>query len=109
MCCHCPKRVGRPSKRRESQKTCLKFVPAIPPRTEVYPDLEDKKGTSPDRYKSVRGFFLPGPLINIFSRRRTMQKEQTHLKMTLRLIRDWDGFQIAMRKIMSGSSRRGNL
>ena len=24
-------------------------------------DLEDKNGTSPDRLKSVRGFFLPGP------------------------------------------------
>jgi hypothetical protein len=25
------------------------------------PDLEDKNGTSPDRLKSVRGFFFPGP------------------------------------------------
>jgi len=37
-----------------------------------------------------------------------MKQEQTHLKMTLRLIRDWDGFQIAMREIMSGYNRRGN-
>ena len=37
-----------------------------------------------------------------------MKQEQIHLKMTLLLIRDWDGFQIAMREIMLGSDRRGN-
>jgi hypothetical protein len=54
------------------------------------------------------GFFLPGPLINFFSRRRKMQKEQAHLKMTLLLMKDWDGFQMAMRKIMMSSDRRSN-
>lgn len=29
-----------------------------------------------------------------------MQKELAHLKMTLLLIKDWDGFQKAMREIM---------
>jgi len=29
-----------------------------------------------------------------------MKKELAHLKMTLLLIKDWDGFQIAMREIM---------
>jgi hypothetical protein len=28
--------------------------------------------------------------------------------MTLLLIRDWDGFQLAMREIMLGFDRRGN-
>jgi len=37
-----------------------------------------------------------------------MQKEQAHLKMTLLLIKDWDGFQTAMREIMLGSDRGGN-
>jgi len=36
-----------------------------------------------------------------------MQQEQIHLKMTLLLINDWDGFQIAMRKHMIRSDRRG--
>ena len=29
-----------------------------------------------------------------------MKKELAHLKMTLLLIKDWDGFQLAMREIM---------
>jgi len=37
-----------------------------------------------------------------------MQKEQAHLKMTLLLIKDWDGFQTAMREIMTRSARRSN-
>jgi hypothetical protein len=37
-----------------------------------------------------------------------MKHEQTHLKMTLLAIRDWDGFQIAMREIMMFSYRRGS-
>jgi hypothetical protein len=37
-----------------------------------------------------------------------MQKEQAHLKMTLLLIKDWDGFQIAMREIMIRTDRRSN-
>jgi hypothetical protein len=44
--------------------------------------------------------------MNNFSRSRNMQKEKAHLKMTLLLIRDWDGFQIAMRGIMNNSDRR---
>jgi len=66
-------------------------------------DLADKKGTSPDRWKSVRGFFLPGPLSKIFSRRMGMKQEQANLKMTLLLIKDWDGFQVAMRAVMQHS------
>jgi hypothetical protein len=54
------------------------------------------------------GFFLLGPLINIFSRRRNMQKEQVHLKMTLLLIMDWDGFQVAMREMMLRVDRGSN-
>ena len=34
-----------------------------------------------------------------------MKKEQAHLKMTLLLIKDWDGFQIAMREIMQHAGR----
>ena len=37
-----------------------------------------------------------------------MKQEQIHLKMTLLLIRDWDGFQVAMREFMLGSDRRDN-
>jgi len=35
-----------------------------------------------------------------------MKQEQAHLKMTLLLIKDWDGFQVAMREIMIRSDRR---
>ena len=37
-----------------------------------------------------------------------MKQEQTYLKMTLLLISDWDYFQVAMRKIMLSSDRRGS-
>ena len=37
-----------------------------------------------------------------------MQKEQAHLKMTLMLIKDWDGFQVAMREMMLRADRRVN-
>jgi len=37
-----------------------------------------------------------------------MNQEQTHLKMTLLLIKDWDGFQAAMRGIMVRWDRRSN-
>jgi hypothetical protein len=37
-----------------------------------------------------------------------MQKEQAHLKMTLLLINDWDGFQKAMRQMMLCADRRIN-
>jgi len=37
-----------------------------------------------------------------------MKQEQTHLRMTLLLIRDWDGFQAAMREIVMRSDRRSN-
>jgi hypothetical protein len=32
-----------------------------------------------------------------------MKQEQAHVKMTLLLIRDWDGFQAAMRNVMQDS------
>ena len=71
------------------------------------PDLVDKKGTSRiDESRS--GIFFARTLDKHFSRRRNMQKEQAHLKMTLLLIKDWDGFQTAMREIMLGSDRGGN-
>ncbi len=37
-----------------------------------------------------------------------MKHELTHLKMTMLLIKDWDGFQAAMRGIMVRWDRRGN-
>ena len=37
-----------------------------------------------------------------------MQKEQAHLKMTLLLIKDWDGFQTAMRGMMQRDDRGSN-
>ena len=37
-----------------------------------------------------------------------MKQEQTHLKMTLLLMKDWDGFQMAMRKSMLRSDKRSN-
>jgi hypothetical protein len=46
------------------------------------------------------GIFFARTLDKKFSRRKIMQKEQSHLKMTLLLIKDWDGFQIAMREFM---------
>ena len=54
------------------------------------------------------GFFFARTLDKHFSRRRNMQKEQAHLKMTLLLIKDWDGFQTAMREIMTRSARRSH-
>jgi len=32
-----------------------------------------------------------------------MKQEQANLKMTLLLIKDWDGFQVAMRAVMQHS------
>ena len=37
-----------------------------------------------------------------------MKHEQAYLKMTLLLIKDWDGFQMAMRGITIRSDRRSN-
>ena len=37
-----------------------------------------------------------------------MQKEQAHLKMTLLLIKDWDGFQTAMREMMLREDKGSN-
>jgi len=37
-----------------------------------------------------------------------MKQEQTHLRMTLLLIRDWDGFQAALREIVMRSDRRNS-
>jgi hypothetical protein len=37
-----------------------------------------------------------------------MKQEQTQLRMTLLLIRDWDGFQAAMREIVMRSDRRNS-
>lgn len=37
-----------------------------------------------------------------------MQQEQAQLKMTLLQIRDWDGFQAAMREMLERSGRRNN-
>jgi len=54
------------------------------------------------------GFFFARPLDKYFTGRSTMHKEQAHLKMTLLLIRDWNGFQIAMRGIMILSDRRSS-
>jgi len=36
-----------------------------------------------------------------------MKHEQAQLKMTLLLIKDWDGFQVAMRAIMQHSDSMG--
>jgi hypothetical protein len=46
---------------------------------------------------SVRGFFCPDPDENFSRREMRMKKEQTLLKVSLLLIKDWDGFQVAMR------------
>jgi hypothetical protein len=37
-----------------------------------------------------------------------MKQEQAHLKMTLLLINDWDGFQTAMREMMLRDDRGSN-
>ena len=37
-----------------------------------------------------------------------MQHEETQWKMTLLLVKDWDGFQRAMRVSMTRSDRRSN-
>jgi len=37
-----------------------------------------------------------------------MIQEETQGKMTLLLIRNWDGFQAAMRSIMKQADRRGS-
>jgi hypothetical protein len=42
---------------------------------------------------------LPGPLIKISIKGESMTRhEQAHLKITLLLVKDWDGFQAAMRQ-----------
>jgi hypothetical protein len=69
--------------------------------------LRIKKG-HPGSIKSVRDFFFARTLDEQFSRRRQMKQEQTQLRMTLLLIRDWDGFQAAMREIVMRSDRRSN-
>ena len=68
-------------------------------------DLVDKKG-HPGSMKIGPGFFFARTLDENFYRRIYMQHEQAHLKMTLLLIRDWDGFQVAMREIMQHSKRK---
>jgi len=50
------------------------------------------------------GIFFARTLDKNFSRRMGMKKEQVQLKMTLLLIKDWDGFQKAMREIMMAGS-----
>jgi hypothetical protein len=37
-----------------------------------------------------------------------MKHEQAYLKMTLLLIKDWDSFQLVMRKILIRSDRRSS-
>jgi len=37
-----------------------------------------------------------------------MKQEQTHSKMTLLMVKDWDGFQMAMRKTMIRDARGSN-
>jgi hypothetical protein len=54
------------------------------------------------------GIFFARTLDKLIFRRRKMKHEQALLKMTLLLIRDWDGFQIAIREIMKHSNRRNN-
>jgi len=54
------------------------------------------------------GFFFARTLDKLFSRRKNMQKELAHLKMTLLLIKDWDGFQTAMREMMLREDKGSN-
>jgi len=54
------------------------------------------------------GYFFARTLDENYSRRITMQHEQAQFKMTLLLIKDWDGFQVAMREFMKRSTGRGN-
>jgi len=35
-----------------------------------------------------------------------MKQEQSYLKITLLQVKEWDGFQAAMRKTMQGADRR---
>ena len=37
-----------------------------------------------------------------------MKQEQTHSKMTLLMVKDWDGFQVAMREMMLRDDRGSN-
>ncbi|KPJ99773.1 MAG: hypothetical protein AMJ60_03840 [Desulfobacterales bacterium SG8_35] len=50
-------------------------------------------------------FFARAPDEN-FSRRTGMEKEQAQLRMTLLLIKDWDGFQLAMHAMMHHFQKR---
>jgi hypothetical protein len=45
--------------------------------------------------------------MKFYSRRKKVKQEHTYLKMTLLLVRDWDGFQTAMRGTRQRSDRRG--
>jgi hypothetical protein len=61
-------------------------------------DLEDKKG-HPGSMKVGPGFFMPGPLMKpAFKGTNMTRHELAHLKETLLLVKDWDGFQMAMRR-----------
>jgi hypothetical protein len=79
----------------------------MPPWTEVYVILRIKRDI-PGSIEIGPGIFFTRPLDKHFSRRKEMKQEKIHFKMTLLLIRDWDGFQLAMREIMLGFDRRGN-
>jgi len=46
--------------------------------------------------------------MNNFQGEKKMKQEQTHFKMTLLWVKDWDGFQVAMGRIMMHSDRRSN-
>jgi hypothetical protein len=49
---------------------------------------------------------MPGPLMNKnIKGGRMLKNEQTYLKITLMLIRDWDGFQAAMRRALLKTKR----
>ncbi|MDX1775904.1 MAG: hypothetical protein R3297_04935 [Desulfobulbales bacterium] len=38
-----------------------------------------------------------------------MKQDQAHSKITLLFIKDWDGFQAAMREVMRPAGRRENV
>jgi hypothetical protein len=77
----------------------------IPPRTEVLQKILRIKRDIPGSMEIGPGIFFARTLDEHFSRRMAMKKEFTLSKLTLLLIRNWDGFQTALWKTGINSRR----
>jgi len=71
LMCHCSYMDGKAAEREGKSEDLSEQKASRSSRTEgAWLDLEDKNGTSPDRFTSVRDFFCPGPKKTLFGERR---------------------------------------